>query len=59
MYGLDYVLALTAGPILYIGYPVLIAITFLNIAYKWFDFKPIKIPVLVVTIAMVLKYFFM
>ena len=59
MYGLDLILNLTVGPILYIGYPVLIAITFLNIAYKWFDFKPIKIPVLVVTIAMVLKYFFM
>lgn len=43
--GLDNVLLLTAGPICYIGYPVIIAITFCNIAYKLFNFQPVKVPV--------------
>lgn len=43
--GLDKVLALTAGPLVYIGYPTIIMLTFCNIAYKLFDFKPVKIPV--------------
>lgn len=58
MYGLDKVLELTGGPLLYIAYPILMAITFLNIAYKWFNFKPIKLPVLLVAVLVVLKYYF-
>ena len=44
-YGLGTVLAITGGPIVFIGYPVLIALTFCNIAYKLFGFKYVKIPV--------------
>lgn len=58
MYGLKQVLILTEGPILYVGYPVLMAITFLNIAYKWFNFKPIKIPVLIVAVTLIVKFYF-
>lgn len=56
LYGLDTVLWLTGGPITYIGYPMLITITILNIAYKLFDFKPIKIPVLIVGILALVSY---
>src|SRR3990167_146289 len=58
MYGLKQVLILTEGPILYVGYPVLMAITFLNIAYKWLNFKPIKIPVLIVAVTLIVKFYF-
>jgi len=56
LYGLDRVLGLTAGPITFIGYPILISLTLLNIAYKLFNFKPVKIPVLVVTILTIVAY---
>jgi LIVCS family branched-chain amino acid:cation transporter len=57
--GLDNVLLLTAGPICYIGYPVIIAITFCNIAYKLFNFQPIKMPVfLTFAIALVSYLYF-
>jgi len=48
LYGLDTVLKLTAGPIVYIGYPILIALTIVNICYKLFGFKPVKIPVFII-----------
>lgn len=35
------------GPIMDVTYPVLIVLTICNIAYKLFDFKPVKIPVLI------------
>jgi LIVCS family branched-chain amino acid:cation transporter len=54
--GLESVLTLTGGPICYIGYPVIIAITLCNIAYKLFDFKPIKMPVLLTFIAVLISY---
>jgi len=44
-YGLDTVLTITGGPLVFIGYPVLIALTFCNILYKLFGFKYVKIPV--------------
>lgn len=44
-FGLDYILELTAGPITYIGYPVIIALTICNILYKTVNFTPVKIPV--------------
>ena len=56
-FGLSYVLNLTAGPILYIGYPVLIVLTFCNIGYKLFDFKPVKIPVLLAFLAALASYY--
>lgn len=55
--GLGQVLALTGGPITYIGYPVIIATTFCNIAYKLFGFKPIKIPVFLTFIGACISYF--
>lgn len=58
MHGLGAVIDLTKGALLYIAYPILMAITFLNIAYKWFNFKPIKLPVLLVALLVVLKYYF-
>lgn len=36
-----------AGPIIMIIYPVLIVLTFCNLAYKLFGFTPVKIPVLI------------
>ena len=56
IYGFDMVMALTGGPIVYIGYPMLIALTFANIAYKWFGFKPVKVPVLLTGIITLLSY---
>ncbi len=57
LYGLDAVLKLTGGAITYIGYPILIALTLLNIAYKLFGFKPVKIPVLIIGILALVSYF--
>lgn len=57
IYGLGTVLKLTGGPLMYICYPVLIALTFLNIAYKKFDFKPVKLPVLLVAILATVSYY--
>lgn len=55
--GLNTVLRLTGGPITYIGYPVLIVLTFLNLAYKLWGFKPVKIPILLTFIVMFILYF--
>jgi len=57
--GLDQILAISAGPLLYIIYPVFIALTFCNIAYKLFEFKPIKLPVLITLIVAIISYYFM
>jgi LIVCS family branched-chain amino acid:cation transporter len=57
IYGLGTVLKLTCGPVMYIGYPVLITLTVLNIAYKKFGFAPIKIPVLIVAILATVSYY--
>jgi len=56
-FGLGTVLRLTGGPLTYVGYPVLITLTLLNIAYKQFGFKPVKLPVMIVTILMLLSYY--
>jgi LIVCS family branched-chain amino acid:cation transporter len=42
--------------IINIGYPILSAILFFNLLYKLFDFKPIKIPVLICAIAIIGSY---
>lgn len=57
IYGLETVLKLTSGPIMYIGYPILIALTFLNIAYKKCGFAPVKIPVLIVAALATISYY--
>ncbi|MBD3273503.1 branched-chain amino acid transporter [Candidatus Dependentiae bacterium] len=44
-------------PILLIGYPVLIVLTFLNLAKKLFGFKPVKVPVLITLILSAIFYF--
>jgi len=56
--GLGMVLNLTAGPLTYVGYPTLIALTFFNFAYKVWGFKPVKIPVLLTFIAMLVAYIY-
>ncbi len=55
--GLGQVLALTGGPITYVGYPVIITIVFCNIAYKLFGFKPIKLPALLTFIGAFISYY--
>ncbi len=55
-FGLGSVLALTAGPIVYIGYPILIVLTFCNIGYKLFGFEPVKLPVLATLIIATITY---
>ncbi len=55
-FGLEYVLSLTGGAITYVGYPVIIALTFCNIAYKLFGFRPVKLPVLVTFIGALVSY---
>lgn len=55
-FGLKTVLTLTAGPITYIGYPVLIVLTFCNIGYKLFGFKPVKLPVALTFVAALVSY---
>jgi len=55
--GLGKVLALTAGPITFVGYPVLIALTVCNAAYKLVGFKSVKLPVLVTFALAVAIYF--
>jgi branched-chain amino acid:cation transporter, LIVCS family len=46
------------GPILEICYPGLIVLTFLNVAYRLKNFKPIKIPVFLAFLVSACYYFF-
>ncbi len=45
-----------SGPIIDIGYPVLIVLMILNIAYKIFGFKPVKTPVAIAFILSIANY---
>lgn len=54
--GLDSVLRITAGPLVSIGYPVIIAITICNLLYKLFGFTPIKAPVAITFLVALLSY---
>lgn len=54
--GLGYVRTITGGPLLYIGYPVLITLTACNIAYKLIDFKPVKLPVFIIFLLTLVRY---
>ena len=56
IFGLDYVAGLTGGPLVYIGYPAIIALTFCNIAYKLFGFKPVKLPVAITFLIALISY---
>lgn len=56
-FGLEKVLELTGGPIVYIGYPIIIALTLCNLAYKLVGFTPVKIPVLLTGLASFGWYF--
>ncbi len=55
-FGLSTILELSDGPITFIGYPVVIVLTFCNIAYKLFGFKPVKGPVLATLIIALVSY---
>lgn len=55
-FGLEQVLAITGGPIVYVGYPVIIALTFCNIAYKISTFKAVKIPVIIAFLIALMSY---
>ncbi len=55
-FGLNYVLSLTEGSLVYVGYPVVIAITFCNIAYKLWGFTPIRVPVLLTFLIALVGY---
>lgn len=46
------------SPILHICYPALIVLSFANILYKLYGFKPVKIPVLVVFVGSLLSYIY-
>lgn len=48
-FSLDWILK-NSEPIIYIFYPALITLTFCNLAYKLWGFKPVKIPVLLTLI---------
>jgi LIVCS family branched-chain amino acid:cation transporter len=54
--GLNSILGLTGGWITYVGYPVLIALTACNIAYKMVGFTSVKLPVAITFIVMVVSY---
>ena len=56
-FGLSTILA-KSEHIIIIGYPIISAILCCNLLYKLFDFKPIKIPVLCCTLAILGSYFY-
>lgn len=56
IYGLRTVLMLTGGIITYVGYPILIALTFANILYKLFGIKMVKIPVALIFTTALISY---
>jgi len=58
-FGLHYVLAIAGGPIVYIIYPILIALTLCNITYKMYGFSYVKIPVMITTVVATVSYLFM
>ncbi len=56
--GLSTVLKWTAGPLVYVGYPVLITLTVCNIMYKTCGFAYVKIPIVLTFIAAAFSYYF-
>jgi len=55
--GLSIVLKWTAGPLVYIGYPMLITLTICNILYKTMSIKTIKIPMIMTFLITTISYF--
>lgn len=55
-FGIDRALSLTAGPIVYIGYPMIITLTFCNVAHKLFGFKWVKLPVFLTLVIALTSY---
>lgn len=51
-FGLSNILKYSA-PFINVGYPIIIAIMVCNLAYSLFDFRPIKLPVALVTISVI------
>ena len=56
-YGLNKVLEITGGPLVVIGYPVLITLTLCNILYKLFGFAYVKTPILATFIIALTSYY--
>ena len=56
-FGLGKVLSLAAGPIVYIGYPVIITLTACNIAYKLFNVNTVKTPVFLAFLISLVSYY--
>lgn len=56
IYGLSTVLQFTAGPLVYVGYPILITLTICNILYKTLHMKMVKIPVIITFVAALISY---
>jgi LIVCS family branched-chain amino acid:cation transporter len=56
VYGLTAVLRLTGGPLVYIGYPIIITVTICNILHKTCGIHTVKIPVLCTFIVALISY---
>lgn len=56
IYGLSTVLQFTAGPLVYVGYPILITLTICNILYKTMHMQMVKIPVIITFVAALVSY---
>jgi LIVCS family branched-chain amino acid:cation transporter len=57
-FGLSYVLALTAGPVTFVGYPVLIVLTLCNLSHKLWGTNFVRIPVLATFFLSLSAYFY-
>lgn len=57
IFGLKEVLLIAGGPLVYVGYPVVIALTICNLLYMACGFKPVKLPVLLTFVCALLSYY--
>lgn len=57
VFGLKEVLAIAGGPLVYIGYPIIITLTLCNLLYKLCGFTPVKIPVFATLLFALLSYY--
>lgn len=56
--GLGSVLSLTAGPLTFIGYPMLITLTLCNLLHKLYGLQAVRIPVLLTFLVAISAYFY-
>lgn len=56
-FGLDKVLELTGGPLVYVGYPAIVTLTLCNLAYKTVGFTPVKLPVAATFLIALISYY--